>query len=75
MKIKSISNWEGTGSSVILGDKAVLVPPVPNSKGLIYTIKPMPWENMRDWTLEFDLEVGGNFFDEWGDGGAVFYYL
>ena len=35
----------------------------------------MPTEYMRDWTLEFDLEVGSNFFEEWGDGGAVIYYL
>ena len=75
IQLKSLTHWEGQGSSVILTDKAILAPGIPQLKGYIHTTDKMPAYAIHEWTVDINFEVGNNFFKTRDTGGAVIYYL
>ncbi len=74
-QLTKLTNWEGTGTSIILGEKAVLVPNLPNHKGYIFTTHKMPADAVDDWSVEINLEVGNHFFTDRDNGGTAIYYI
>ena len=73
--LKSLTHWEGQGSSVILTEKAIITPSIPKLKGFIYTVDKMPANCLEDWTVDINLEVGNKFYTTRDVGGAVIYYI